>query len=131
MKKNDEGYEYIYDLNNPIIKKLLKNSYLTHIQLEILLDFIFKKQHRMPIKTSNDMVRLSNRTVKRGTYYRILRQARDKLSKSIITLLLATKLDIISHQDVTNILEGVVNIDITLDNIEIYETIINMIKTSI
>ncbi len=127
---NDTDYD-LYKLNNPIIKKLIKHSYLTHTQLEILVDYISKKQKGKRIKNNNDTIILEQKIIKRGTYYRILKTARSKIAKTILTLILITSLDIISHHDIINILEKTSSLDITLENIEIYDQLIEMIEQSV
>ena len=121
----------IYDLNNPIIKKLIKNSYLTHTQLEILLDYITRKQRGVRIKNVDDSITVGKKKIKRGTYYRILKSARNKIAKAILTMILITSLDIISHHDIISILERTSSLDITIENIEIYDHLIDMIKDSV
>ena len=131
MKKVGDDNSDIYELNNPIIKKLIKNSYLTHTQLEILLDYITRKQKGIRIKNLDDTTIVRGRKIKRGTYYRILKTARNKIAKTILTMILITSLDIISHHDIINILEKTSSLDITIENIEIYDRLIDMIKDSV
>ncbi|GEM_PF-6427616 len=131
MKEDRDYNSDIYDLNNPIIKKLIKNSYLTHTQLEILLDYIARKQRGVQIKNIDNTITIGKKKIKRGSYYRILKAARNKIAKVILTMILITSLDIISHHDIINILEKTSSLDITIENIEIYDHLINMIRDSV
>lgn len=127
---NDIGKdkEVIYILNNPIIKKLIKESYFTHTQLQILLDYIYRKERKIPISTKKDEVILYNKKIKRGAYYRTLNKSKNKIYKSIITMILITSLGVISHHDITSLLNKTSSLDIDIENLEIYENLIKKLK---
>lgn len=128
MKKENDSNNYISLLYNPTVIKLIKNSYLTHIQTIILVDYLTKKKAGHKIKQKNDKVKIGKKEIRRETYYRILKTAKEKVSKAIITLILATSLDVISHHDVILILEKISSLDFSIQNLEIYEELLNLIK---
>ena len=128
MKNNDYEKKVIYILNNPIVKKLVKESYFTHTQLQILLDYIYRKEKKIPITSQKKEVVLHNKKIKRGTYYKTLDKSKNKIYKSIITIILITSLGIISHDDITSLLNKTTFLDIDIENLEVYEKLIEKLK---
>lgn len=128
MKDNNDKENITYILNNPIVKKLIKESYFTHTQLQILLDYIHRKEEKIPITSQRGEVVLYNKRIKRGTYYKILDKSKNKIYKSIVTMILVTSLGIISHYDVTSLLNKTTSLDIDIDNLEVYENLIKRLK---
>lgn len=128
MKIYDDKEHNIYKLNNPIVKKLIKESYFTHNQLLILLDYLHKKEMKRQISENKDKVKIGNKIIKRGVYYRVLRRSKNKLYKSLITIILITSLGIISHYDVTSLLNKTLTLDLEIGNLDVYEKLIKELK---
>lgn len=76
--------------NDPLTKILLKNSYLTKIQLEsLLIDCMVEEIIERNISYEEKAkLRLSNGGVSRGSFNRTLFQARNNISSAIFTLFL-------------------------------------------
>ncbi len=100
----DEGKEL--DLvNEPFVRKLIKNSFFTRNQIITLLDYIYKKRSGLKIKSESNKVNIRNKEVSRITYYKIIRYTKEKIAKTIISLLLLISLNIISQDQLYDLLE--------------------------
>jgi hypothetical protein len=78
----------IHSLDDPIAKKLAKNSNLTKTQLEtLLIDILVENISKKSLKYE-EKARLRLSAVSRGAFNRTLRQARWNVIQSIYTILL-------------------------------------------
>lgn len=78
----------IRSLDDPIVKKLAKNSNLTKTQLEtLLIDILAENISGKPLKY-DDKARLRLSAVSRGAFNRTLKQARLNVIQSVYTILL-------------------------------------------
>jgi len=111
-------------LEEPILRKLIKNSFFTKNQLVILLDYIHKKRENIQIKTENNKIQIEDRTITRETYYKIVRSAKKKIAQTIVTLMLLTSLNILSQEQIVELL------DITSQSLDedLIERLIDKIK---
>ncbi len=115
----------IDELNPKVIDIFIRESYLTKRQLEILLDFYQRKILSKAIQNRRGKVRLNDKVISRGTYYRILSQARRNIIKAIITIIIVTSLNIVSRHDITTLINRINIIDIEE---EIAREIINLLN---
>lgn len=129
MKEDKVEGTNIYVLDNPILKKLIKESYFTPTQLTILLDYLYRKEYKLPITTKDKKVIINRKIIKRGSYYRILDQAKNKIYKTLITIILITSLGIIPHHDITSLLNKISTINLDVENLDLFEAIIEILKT--
>ncbi len=116
-------------LEKPYFKKLLENSYLTKNQLIMLSIWKNKKNLGEKIADEKSRVKTPTKTISKGSFYRSLSQARGNVRKSIVTLLVATMLQLIDVDDVS-ILMNITNI-ISEDKIELNRALINKIIENI
>ena len=85
-----------------IIARLSHKSGITKVQLETLL--LQKRVNRREIRVT-DAIRLRKPTgVSPGSYYRVLDQARNNFERTIFTLLLGIKLEVIRVEGITRLL---------------------------
>ena len=89
MRLKEEAQKWLIRyLDDPIVKKLAKNSSLTKTQLEtLLIDVLAENMSRKPLKY-DEKARLRLTAVSRGAFNRTLRQARWNVIQSIYTILL-------------------------------------------
>ncbi len=100
-----DGENLLDIINEPSIRKLLKESYFTENQMIILLDYLYKKRHKIKIKSNGDTVKIDGKELRRETYYKILKTARSKVAKTIISLVLLSSLNIISQEQVMQLID--------------------------
>jgi hypothetical protein len=99
--------QYVKDIiNNPFIELLLNKSNLTKIQLEtllidILLDDISQNQNLNELKAQ---IRLKG-PISRGSFNRTLKQAKNNILKSIITIVLLQYLNILEKGSLNSFIE--------------------------
>lgn len=105
MKNKDLPNTKIDVLNDPIIRKLIKNSFFTKNQIEILTDYIIRKRSGSPIKVGRNKILVGGRYIARETYYKIVRRAREKIVKTVITLMLLSTLNILSQEQVMELID--------------------------
>ena len=99
---NEKSYKI---LEQPILRKLIKNSFFTKNQLVILLDYIYKKRGNIRIKRENNKIQIDDKSITRETYYKIVRTAKKKIAQTIITLMLLTSLNILSQEQIVELLD--------------------------
>lgn len=89
--------QIIRNLNDPLLKILLKNSHLTKIQAETLLIDVFMEQAHGKNATLKEKasVRISN-DVSKGSFNRTLQQSKMNVMKSIWTVVMLGYLGILN-----------------------------------
>lgn len=105
MENNDLQVIKMELLNDPTIRKLIKNSFFTRNQIEILVDYIIRKRKGVMIKTCENKITVGKKLISRETYYKIVRRAREKIAKTVITLMLLSILNIISQEQMMELLD--------------------------
>ena len=110
-----------------IIDRLSHKSGITKVQLETLL--LQKRVNKREIRVT-DASRLRKPTgVSPGSYHRVLDQARSNLERTIFTLLLGIKLEVIQVQGITRLLGMVEKVpeDIADEHLEEFMSVLSAI----
>lgn len=92
---------------DPLCKILMEKSFFTEIQLEtLLIDYLTygTMEPRIP-QSSKTLARQKAKGRSRGSYNRVLRQARTKLEKTLYSMLLLGYLGILGHSRWTSFIE--------------------------
>jgi hypothetical protein len=117
-------------LNTPV-ESLADLSSLTRVQIETIR--LHQAISRGEILVQDAIKSRKNRPVSKGTYYRILGQARRNVRKSILTTAIAVQMGVVKPEDVLKLLESVSRIpqeadDAALENVAaIVEALVNHI----
>ena len=99
MEKRIENHNIVENsLKNPAIQTLLNKSHLTKKQLETLLIWKNLKMQGGKIVIENK-VKVLEKIISKGTFYRILSQAKANVKKSVITIVLLVILDLMDYDD--------------------------------
>ncbi len=100
-------------------KKLKRYTHLSNKQLETL------------VNKPKQGYTVGGKTISKGAYFRIREQAVDNITKSIMTLALASHCDIISHHDVITTITKIMELldeDVQLE--KIYKVIREILRNS-
>lgn len=89
-------------VENPIINYMIKDAIFTKKQLFTYL--IWQKYKEYNIKL-HKKIKVYNKYISLGTFYRILSQFRENVYKSLVNVLLLLLLDIMSKRDLDALME--------------------------
>jgi|GEM_PF-3749238 len=92
-----------------LYKKILNKSIFTDRQVEVLLDYLTKKDNDERISRNNYVYTFLKRKYNKGVYFRILKQSVKNISKVIFSVILLSYLEIISHDDITRLAQILLN----------------------
>lgn len=114
-----------------LYKKILNKSIFTDRQVEVLLDYLTKKDNDERISRNSYVYTFLKRKYNKGVYFRILKQSVKNISKVIFSVILLSYLEIISHDDITRLAQILLNseydnLDYVIDLLE--KKIVNTIK---
>jgi len=115
-------------------ERLVDLSSLTTVQFETLQLYFLVKEGRINLHQALKNHR--NRSISRGTYYRILAQARKNVLEAAYTLVLATQMGLVKAEDLQRLFSTVSGIPTVLDEstsgatIEILQTLVTRIVMS-
>jgi len=84
-------------------KKILSKSIFTDRQIEVLLDYLIKKDNDERISKDSYVYTFSGRRYNKGVYFRILKQSIKNINKVIFSVILLSYLEVISHDDITRL----------------------------
>ena len=87
---------------------LIERTHLTRRQLEVL--YVWSKLGINKLKTEENKIRLFDRTVSVGSFYRVLRQARENVSKAINTIFLLNACGLIADDELRELIDRFVSI---------------------
>jgi len=85
-------------------QKLVNKSIFTENQLEILLDYLLKRNNKIRISNKEWVLLYTGKKIKKGVYFRILKQAITNLKKTFFSIILLSYLKITSHHDITKLI---------------------------
>jgi len=85
-------------------QKLINKSIFTKNQIEILLDYLLKKNNKIRISNREWVLLYTGKRIKKGVYFRILKQAVTNLKKIFFSMILLSYLKITSHHDITKLM---------------------------
>jgi hypothetical protein len=109
-----EGLRKIREsVENPDIKNLLKETHLTKRQLETLLIWRELKKDEKKLKIRNNII-MTEKTISKGSFYRILKQARSNIRKSISTIIILYLFELLDEKTLS-ILNNTINTIINAD----------------
>jgi len=112
----DEKFSLLY-------KKILSRSIFTDRQMEVLLDYLIKKDNDERISKDSYVYTFLKKKYNKGVYFRILRQSIRNINRVIFSVILLSYLEIISHDDITKLAQILLsseydNLDEIVDFIE-------------
>lgn len=95
-------------INDPLAKILLENSQLTQIQLETLLIDILAEQliDKKVSYIEKSMMRKTDKKISHGAFNRTLKQAKNNMTRSILTVLLLGYIGVLETSSLSPFLEA-------------------------
>ncbi len=122
MRHNENQRENICNFKSPF-KEFNKYFHITYNQLKVIVS---------QKKVVEDKIYLKDKTMSKGAYYRIKRQAISNITKTIMTVAMLNECDIISYHDITSLIitiSHMISEDIPID--QVYEKILSYLKANL
>lgn len=94
---------------DPLLAFLAKNSNLTEVQMDTLLSYSSVKQSEGSL---DDMIRVRDKTVTKGSFLHTLGQARQNLRVSVYSILLLGYIGLLNTESI----DGLVRVTVLLDD---------------